>query len=47
MSRDYQEAFLKQQIEEYEQLLHDGASRDATRAQVKQAKLFAANHQKG
>src|SRR5881275_3051186 len=32
MSRDYQEGFLKQQIEEYEQLLRDGASRDATRA---------------
>src|SRR5437879_7523701 len=32
MSREYQEQFLKQQIEEYEQLLHDGASRDATRA---------------
>src|SRR5437660_9064513 len=32
MSRDYQEAFLKKQIEEYEQLLCDGAGRDATRA---------------
>src|SRR5581483_1547293 len=32
MSRDYQEQFLKQQIEEYQQLLCDGASRDATRA---------------
>lgn len=31
MSRDYQEQFLKQQIEEYEQLLCEGASRDATR----------------
>lgn len=31
MSRDYQEQFLKQQIEEYQQLLIDGASRDATR----------------
>lgn len=31
MSRDYQERFLKQQIEEYQQLLIDGASRDATR----------------
>ena len=32
MSREYQEQFLNQQIEEYEQLLRDGASRDATRA---------------
>lgn len=32
MSRAYQERFLKQQIEEYEQLLRDGASKDATRA---------------
>src|SRR3954451_12274350 len=32
MSRAYQEQFLKQQIQEYEQLLCDGASRDATRA---------------
>src|SRR5205807_9690537 len=32
MSRPYQEQFLKQQIQEYEQLLRDGASRDATRA---------------
>src|SRR4051794_17626107 len=33
MSRGYQEQFLKQQIQEYERLLSDGASRDATRAQ--------------
>src|SRR5947209_740952 len=33
MSRAYQEQFLKQQIEEYEQLLRDGASCNATRAQ--------------
>src|SRR5207253_164524 len=32
MSRGYQEQFLNEQIQEYEQLLHDGASRDATRA---------------
>src|SRR5436189_5709120 len=32
MSRGYQEQFLKQQIEEYEQLLCDGVGRDATRA---------------
>ena len=32
MSREYQEQFLQQQIEEYDQLLCDGASRDATRA---------------
>src|ERR1700686_2160518 len=32
MSRDYQEKFLKEQIEQYEQLLCDGASRNATRA---------------
>src|SRR5437660_8011280 len=32
MSRDYQEAFLKKQIEEYEQLLCNGAGRHATRA---------------
>src|SRR5438132_5878978 len=32
MSRSYQEQFLKQQIEEYEKLLCDGASRNATRA---------------
>lgn len=32
MSREYQERFLKEQIEQYEQLLCDGASRDATRA---------------
>src|ERR1700693_1658877 len=32
MSRDYQERFLQQQIEEYQQLLLDGASRDTTRA---------------
>jgi len=32
MSRPYQEQFLKQQIQEYELLLRDGASRDATRA---------------
>jgi N12 class adenine-specific DNA methylase len=32
MSRAYQEQFLNQQIQEYEQLLRDGASRDATRA---------------
>src|SRR5207302_689406 len=32
MSRAYQEQFLKQQIQEYELLLCDGASRDATRA---------------
>src|SRR5439155_17682061 len=32
MSRGYQEQFLNQQIEEYEELLCDGASRDATRA---------------
>src|SRR5256886_14753187 len=32
MSRAYQEQFLNQQIQEYEQLLCDGASRDATRA---------------
>jgi N12 class adenine-specific DNA methylase len=33
MSRAYQEQFLKQQIQEYEQLLADGPSRGATRAQ--------------
>ncbi len=33
MSRAYQERFLKEQIEEYEKLICDGASRDATRAQ--------------
>src|SRR6266576_1658925 len=32
MSREYQEQFLRQQIQEYDQLLRDGASRDATRA---------------
>src|SRR6516162_9728087 len=32
MSRAYQEKFLSEQIEEYNQLLLDGASRDATRA---------------
>ncbi len=32
MSRSYQEKFLNEQIEEYNQLLIDGASRDATRA---------------
>jgi hypothetical protein len=32
MSRAYQEQFLRQQIEEYERLLTDGASRGATRA---------------
>jgi lysophospholipase L1-like esterase len=32
MSREYQEQFLNQQIAEYEQLILDGASRDATRA---------------
>src|SRR5205807_7842915 len=32
MSQAYQEQFLNQQIQEYEQLLRDGASRDATRA---------------
>ncbi len=32
MSRAYQEQFLNEQIEEYNQLLIDGASRDATRA---------------
>src|SRR5436190_17526900 len=31
MSRAYQEQFLQEQIVEYEQLLCDGASRDATR----------------
>ena len=32
MSRQYQEQFLHEQIQEYDQLLCDGASRDATRA---------------
>lgn len=32
MSQAYQERFLKEQIEEYEQLLCEGAGRDATRA---------------
>ena len=32
MSRDYQEKFLKEQIAEYDQLLCDGASKNATRA---------------
>ena len=32
MSRDYQEQFLREQIEEYDQLLCDGAASDATRA---------------
>ncbi len=32
MSRGYQEQFLKEQIAEYEQLLCDGASKNATRA---------------
>jgi N12 class adenine-specific DNA methylase/tRNA G46 methylase TrmB len=32
MSREYQEKFLRRQIEEYNQLLLDGASRDAARA---------------
>ena len=32
MSRDYQERFLKEQIAEYEQLLCDGAGKNATRA---------------
>jgi N12 class adenine-specific DNA methylase len=32
MSRDYQEKFLNQQIEEYNQLLLDGAGKGATRA---------------
>jgi N12 class adenine-specific DNA methylase len=32
MSRDYQERFLREQIAEYDQLLRDGAGRDATRA---------------
>ena len=31
MSRDYQERFLNEQIEEYEQLIKDGAGKDATR----------------
>jgi N12 class adenine-specific DNA methylase len=33
MSQAYQEAFLNEQIREYDQLLRDGARRDATRAQ--------------
>ncbi|HLI62964.1 MAG TPA: DEAD/DEAH box helicase family protein, partial [Terriglobales bacterium] len=33
MSHQYQEQFLREQIEEYNQLLCDGASRNATRAQ--------------
>ena len=32
MSRDYQEKFLLEQIEEYDQLLRDSASKDASRA---------------
>ncbi len=32
MSRDYQERFLREQIAEYEQLLADGASKNAARA---------------
>ncbi len=32
MSRDYQEQFLNEQIAEYQQLIIDGATRDATRA---------------
>src|SRR5947207_6865081 len=32
LSREYQEQFLQQQIQEYELLLCDGARRDATRA---------------
>src|SRR5207253_6385775 len=32
MSRDYQEQFLRAQIEEYNQLIIDGASKGATRA---------------
>ena len=32
MSRDYQEQFLKEQIAEYDQLLCDGAGKNATRA---------------
>ena len=32
MSRDYQEQFLKEQIAEYDQLLCDGATKNATRA---------------
>src|SRR5258708_38934605 len=32
MSRDYQEKFLREQIEQYEQLLCDGAGQNATRA---------------
>src|SRR5438067_8617345 len=32
MSRAYQEQFLSEQIKEYDQLLIDGASKDATRA---------------
>ena len=32
MSRDYQEKFLREQIEEYNQLLLDGAGKNATRA---------------
>jgi N12 class adenine-specific DNA methylase len=32
MSRDYQERFLGEQIQEYDQLLRDGAGADATRA---------------
>lgn len=32
MSRDYQEKFLLEQIEEYDQLLRDSSSKDATRA---------------
>jgi N12 class adenine-specific DNA methylase len=32
MSREYQERFLNEQIREYEQLLRDGAGRNATRA---------------
>jgi hypothetical protein len=32
MSRTYQEQFLREQIEEYEQLLRDAAGRDASRA---------------
>ncbi len=33
MSKDYQEAFLREQIAEYEQLLIDGANKGAARAQ--------------
>src|SRR5207253_11285091 len=50
MSRAYQEQFLKQQIDEYEQLPCAGGSRDASRAQrhlIKATEKQKAKRQEG